>query len=90
MVLASFRLSSALSQAASTEFTGRATVIDGHTFGIQGQRMWLNGVDAPESWQVCKDGAGGDYRCGKEAAAALDVFLSKSRPTTCIELDRDR
>lgn len=70
--------------------TGRATVIDGDTIEIRGNRIRLHGVDAPESWQRCGDTDGGTYRCGKEAAAALDRFLASSRPTRCELLGRDR
>lgn len=69
---------------------GRASVVDGDTIDIGGERVRLNGVDAPESWQRCEDEAGKEYRCGKEAAEALDAFLSASRPTRCEFVDRDR
>ncbi|WP_373413858.1 thermonuclease family protein [Ensifer aridi] len=69
---------------------GRATVVDGDTLEIRGERIRLNGVDAPESWQTCGDGDGGTYRCGKEAAFALDRFLAASRPTRCEIAERDR
>lgn len=72
------------------EITGRAAVTDGDTIEIHGQRIRINGVDAPESRQICKDAAGADYRCGQAAALALDDFLSASRPTKCIEVDRDQ
>lgn len=75
---------------AADAITGRATVIDGDTIEIRGQRIRLHGVDAPESWQRCGDGDGGTYRCGKEAAFALDEFLAASPPTRCEVLERDR
>ncbi|THK35662.1 thermonuclease family protein [Ensifer sp. MPMI2T] len=73
---------------AGEELTGRASVID--TIEISGERIRLHGVDAPESWQKCEDGDGGTYRCGKEAAFALDRFLATSRPTRCEFVERDR
>lgn len=76
--------------AAQDPIIGRASVIDGDTIEIAGERIRLHGVDAPESWQKCQNGDGGTYRCGKEAAAALDRFLAASRPARCELVDRDR
>jgi endonuclease YncB( thermonuclease family) len=70
--------------------TGRASVIDGDTIDIQGERFRLNGIDAPESWQRCEDARGLEYRCGKASAEALDAFLAQSRPTRCDFIERDR
>lgn len=69
---------------------GRASVIDGDTIDIAGKRIRFNGIDAPESWQLCQDEAGKDYRCGKVAADALDAFLAASRPASCEPRGRDR
>lgn len=74
----------------AADITGRASVIDGDTIEIQGQRVRLHGIDAPESAQICNRANGAGYRCGKEAAFALDSFLAASRPTRCVEMDRDR
>lgn len=69
---------------------GRASVIDGDTVDIQGRRIRLNGIDAPESDQRCSDGRGKAFMCGARSAGYLDDLLAKSRPTRCefVEFDQ--
>lgn len=74
----------------ASEIEGHASVIDGDTISIGEQRILLHGIDAPESSQVCNRSYLTAYRCGTEAAFALDSFLAASLPTRCVELDRDR
>jgi endonuclease YncB( thermonuclease family) len=69
---------------------GRATVIDGDTLDIHGERIRLNGVDAPESAQICKDAKERSYRCGATTAKALAKFLEEANPTRCEFVTRDR
>ena len=69
---------------------GRASTIDGDTIDIRGERVRLNGVDAPETAQRCKNEKGKAYRCGAVAAEALDRFLAAARPTRCEFVERDR
>ena len=76
-------LTSFVPRAAAAPIEGRATVIDGDTIEIAGQRIRFNGVEAPESSQYCEDAKGFEYPCGRVAAVALDEFLAASRPARC-------
>ncbi len=69
---------------------GRSSVIDGDTIEIHGERIRFNGVDAPESAQLCADAAGRMYRCGARAADALAGWLAAASPTTCKFVERDQ
>ncbi len=53
-----------------TQIIGTASVIDGDTLEVHGQRVRLHGIDAPESRQLCRlDGK--PWQCGKDATIAL-------------------
>jgi endonuclease YncB( thermonuclease family) len=76
------------SSAFSAEIAGQASVIDGDTLEIQGTRIRIFGIDAPESDQLCRNEESELYRCGQKAANDLDAFIVR-RPVNCIEVDRD-
>lgn len=76
-------------RASSGAFQGRASVIDGDTLEIQGERIRLYGIDAPESAQTCLDANGRTYRCGQRAAFALSDKVG-ARPVLCEPTGKDR
>lgn len=69
---------------------GVASVIDGDTIEVHGQRVRFNGIDAPESRQYCDDAKGFEYPCGRRSAEALDDFLAASKPVQCAFITWDR
>ncbi|RVC63986.1 MAG: thermonuclease family protein [Mesorhizobium sp.] len=69
---------------------GVASVIDGDTIEVHGQRIRFNGIDAPESRQYCDDAKGFEYPCGRRSAEALDAFLAASEPIHCAFVTWDR
>ena len=73
---------------ALADITGLATVIDGDTIDIAGERIRLHGIDAPEYRQTCiADGV--TWPCGQSATDALAEFIGDS-PVRCEEQGTDR
>ena len=75
--------------AVAEPLVGVATVVDGDTLKIRGQRIRLHGIDAPESGQTCEDAQAETYRCGQRASLALSDRLGRS-PVTCTAHVTDR
>jgi len=68
---------------------GTASVIDGDTLEIHGQRIRLFGIDAIESRQRCFLPDGTAWRCGTEAANRLAERIGR-RTVSCRQRDIDR
>jgi len=64
--------------------TGQASVIDADTIDIRGQRVRLQGVDAPESSQICLDANNRKWRCGQQASLALADLIGRGHVTCTI------
>ena len=68
--------------------SGQARVADGDSLVLEGERIRLRGIDAPELAQRCRK-AGSDYACGSSARDALVAMVS-GRPVICTGWERDR
>jgi endonuclease YncB( thermonuclease family) len=69
--------------------TGRPWVIDGDTIDVDGARIRLEGIDAPETDQSCADAHGQSWPCGRAATRELKSHLA-SREVTCSTTGYDR
>jgi endonuclease YncB( thermonuclease family) len=74
---------------AAEVIAGRASVIDGDTLEIRGERIRLFGIGAPEVGQTCKNAKGEEYRCGQKAALILDARIGDG-VVTCEHKDTDQ
>src|SRR5579885_2180311 len=81
-------LSAATVAFAQGQIFGVASVIDGDTIEIHGERIRLFGIDAPESRQECRHPDGSSWRCGQQAALALQDYIGR-RLLTCEQRDVD-
>ena len=79
-------LFASMSQAQTIE--GYPRVIDGDTLDIQGQRIRIANIDAPESKQTCSLN-GSAYYCGKTSTQFLRSFIGGSK-ATCKVISKDR
>jgi endonuclease YncB( thermonuclease family) len=50
-------------------------VVDGDSFVIGTRKLRLDGIDAPELKQTCKDSLNAEWPCGRAARASLEKLL---------------
>lgn len=64
-------------------FEGHARVVDGNTLVLGSDVIVLNGADAPELSQTCKDRTGLDWTCGARAKDKL-VSMVEGKRIVCV------
>ena len=69
--------------------TGSFAAIDGDSLRKNGGGYRLNGIDAPELHQMCRDAGHRDYPCGRKAKAALHDLVA-GEDLSCSTIDTDR
>ncbi|MGE3830788.1 MAG: thermonuclease family protein [Parvibaculaceae bacterium] len=68
---------------------GAVEVIDGDSMRRGKDEIRLNGIDAPEYRQTCRDEAGKDWSCGKDAASVLRGLVRRA-DVRCDGIETDR
>jgi endonuclease YncB( thermonuclease family) len=75
--------------APAEELSGPVRVIDGDTLAMDGARIRLWGIDAPEMQQTCAGKDGRTYECGRDSAAVMRE-LTRGRILACDGKGHDR
>jgi endonuclease YncB( thermonuclease family) len=75
--------------ALANEIVGVPRIVDGDTVQIGASRVRLEGIDAPETDQLCLDGNGKRWTCGIEARDRL-IRKAGSKVWTCRTNSNDR
>ena len=88
-IIIAIALAAASASAHADTLTGRASVIDGDTLEMQGERIRILDIDAPESRQPCIEPDGTEWRCGQQAAMALSDWIAQ-QTVTCETTKKDK
>lgn len=88
-LILSLLLSVAAAEAHAEEWRGPARVVDGDTVMVNGARLRLIAMDAPEGAQNCQASDLRAYDCGREATRELERLIA-GHEVTCAGEKRDR
>ena len=78
-----------LSVSAEKTIIGKAQVIDGDTIKINGKKIRLFGIDAPEKNQICSKKNSNSYNCGLASTKFLKEII-KNEKIECTYKNLDR
>ena len=70
------------------KFTSPASVLTADTLNVQGYKVKLYGIAAPEISQTCANKHGASYNCGQQAALWLSSWITQN-PVTCHVMSED-
>lgn len=87
-IAACVMFAAALNRKAEEMVVGSARALDGDSLVVEGREMRLQGIDAPESRQLCNLG-GQSVPCGRHATQALQRWLMRG-PVACTGHEIDR
>ncbi len=68
--------------AQAADISGVPRVVDGDTLAIGATKIRLQGIDAPETDQVCLNGKGSHWTCGIEARDQLSAKIGGQQITS--------
>ena len=88
-VLIPLLLSLCIGTAHSETLIGHPRVVDADTLAFDKGRVRIEGIDAPEAKQTCRDAVGKEYPCGEVATEALRARIG-SDIVMCRGDSRDR
>src|ERR1700720_1660882 len=72
--------------APAAELVGRPRIVDGDTLAIGTTKIRLQGIDAPETDQVCLNADGDSWTCGIAARDRLSAHIA-DREIRCVATD---
>ena len=76
--------SSSLSAKFNKYIEGKIKVIDGDTIKMDGTRIRLFGIDAPEKNQICVNKNNESYNCGSISTKALKKYVGREKSNVVI------
>src|SRR5258706_13888797 len=71
------------STAEAASISGIPRVVDGDTLVVGATKVRLEGIDAPETDQICLDAKGDHWTCGIEAGDRLEAHIA-GRVIACL------